>query len=84
MSSWAPFWRRRVSCTATCISAPQLSGFPWSKGRSSQELPIVCSYAEQSFVDEMIGELADMFGLSEPFLRVRLRRYGLVPGHLLG
>ena len=59
-------------------------GIALVEGRSSQELPIVCPYAEHSFVDELIGELADMFGLSEPFLRVRLRRYGLVPKHLLG
>ena len=48
------------------------------------ELPVVCPQAPPSLVDELVGELADLFGLSEPFIRMRLRRYGLVPVQLLG
>ena len=48
------------------------------------ELPVVCSQAPPPLIDEVVGELADLFGLSVPFIRMRLRRYGLVPVQLLG
>ena len=57
---------------------------PLIEGRDSRELPVVCRHAPPPLVDELIGELADMFGLSESFMRVRLRRYDLVPEQLLG
>lgn len=42
------------------------------------ELPIVCPYAMIEEVDSLVSELAEMFGLSVPFMEVRLRKYGLV------
>ena len=57
---------------------------PLIEGGRRGELPVVCPQAPQSLIDELVGELADLFGLSEPFIRMRLRRYGLVPVQLLG
>ena len=48
------------------------------------ELPVVCPRTVPPLIDELIGELADLFGVSESFMRVRLRRYDLVPYQMLG
>ena len=57
---------------------------PLIEGGRGGELPVVCPQAPPPLLDELVGELADLFGLSEPFIRMRLRRYGLVPVQLLG
>ena len=57
---------------------------PLIENGTRDELPVVCPHALPSLIDELVGELADLFGLSVTFIRMRLRRYGLVPVHLLG
>ena len=57
---------------------------PLIEGGRRSELPVVCPQAPPPLIDELVGELADLFGLSVPFIRMRLRRYGLVPVQLLG
>ncbi len=57
---------------------------PLIEGGRGGELLVVCPQAPPPLIDELVGELADLFGLSEPFIRMRLRRYGLVPVQLLG
>ena len=57
---------------------------PLIEGGRGGELPVVCPQAPPPLIDELVGELADLFGLSVPFIRMRLRRYGLVPVQLLG
>ena len=73
-----PMLHRHMHKRAAGLAIPLIEG-----GRRS-ELPVVCPQAPPPLLDELVGELADLFGLSEPFIRMRLRRYGLVPVQLLG
>ena len=57
---------------------------PLIESRHRDELPVVCPHAPPPLIDELVGELAELLGLSVPFIRMRLRRYGLVPVQLLG
>ena len=57
---------------------------PMIESGRRDELPVVCPRTLPPLIDELVGELADLFGVSESFMRVRLRRYDLVPYQLLG
>lgn len=59
-------------------------GIPLIETHRCAGLPVVCPQAPPYLIEELIGELADLFGLSVPFIGMRLRRYGLVPVQFLG
>ena len=57
-------------------------GIALVEGPNSADLPIVCPHADGSAVTELTYELAEMFGVSDSFMHVRLRKYGLIGDQL--